>query len=114
MSASVEHVDRVAMLSSPEQSWEVRDNPTSGRGLFATRRLKSRTLLTVAPAIQVPKVQYDEHCKYTIFEEYLFNCPDGSKLLALGVGSLFNHSRFVLLEARYMASKKCTMVKKSW
>lgn len=104
MSAAVEHTDDVGAASPPQPSapstlpercWEVRDDPVRGRGLFATCRLEPRTLLTVAPAIPVPKAQYDEHCKHTVFEEYLFNCSDGSKLLALGVGSLFNHSRCV-------------------
>jgi len=40
----------------------------------------------------VPKNEYDEYCKHTIFEHYLFNCLNGDKLLALGIGSLFNHS----------------------
>jgi len=105
MSAAVAHTDGVAATSSPpivptrlpERLWEIRDDPIRGRGLFATCRLEPRMLLTVAPAIPVPKEQYDAHCKHTVFEEYLFNCPDGSKLLALGVGSLFNHSRCVRL-----------------
>lgn len=41
----------------------------------------------------VPQAQYEDHCKHTVFEEYLFNAHDGSRLLALGDGSLFNHSR---------------------
>jgi hypothetical protein len=47
----------------------------------------------VAPAIVVPQQQYVDFARHTVFEEYLFNGPDGSRLLALGVGSLFNHSR---------------------
>ena len=64
-----------------------------GRGLFAARDLAPRELLHEAPCIKVPRAEYDEHCSKTVFEEYLFNAPDGSRLLALGLGSLFNHSR---------------------
>ena len=64
-----------------------------GRGLFAARDLSPRELLHEAPCIRVPRTQYDEFCKHTVFEEYLFNAPDGSRLLALGLGSIFNHSR---------------------
>ena len=64
-----------------------------GRGLFAARDLAPQELLHEAPCIRVPRTEYDEHCRHTVFEEYLFNAPDGSRLLALGLGSLFNHSR---------------------
>lgn len=64
-----------------------------GRGLFAARNLAPRELLHEAPCIRVPRAEYDEYCRHTVFEEYLFNAPDGSRLLALGLGSLFNHSR---------------------
>ena len=40
----------------------------------------------------VPKVSYDAHAKHTVLEHYLFNCKDGDRLLALGYGSIFNHS----------------------
>jgi hypothetical protein len=63
------------------------------KGLFAACDIAPRTVLHEAPCIMVPKSQYDDHCKHTIFEEYLFNAPDGTRMLALGYGSLFNHSR---------------------
>lgn len=62
-------------------------------GLFAAQDIAPRTVLHEAPCIVVSKLEYEEHCKHTIFEEYLFNAPDGSRMLALGYGSLFNHSK---------------------
>lgn len=65
-----------------------------GRGLFANTDIPPRTLLHVAPCIPISSDQYDTHMKFTILEEYLFNDRQtGNKLLALGYGSLFNHSR---------------------
>ncbi|KAL7566952.1 hypothetical protein ACA910_019886 [Epithemia clementina (nom. ined.)] len=64
-----------------------------GRGLFATQEIPPRTLVHVAPCIRVDKHEYDVHVQYSIFEHYLFNDTHGGhKLLALGYGSLFNHS----------------------
>jgi hypothetical protein len=69
----------------------VRDGP-KGRGLFASCAIGPQTLIHVAPCILVSQEEYDNHMRYTIFEHYLFNAPSGNKLLALGYGSLFNHS----------------------
>ena len=71
----------------------IRDNPSSGRGLYAAQAIERGTLLDAAPVIVVPRSQYEDHCRHTIFEEYLFNAPNGDRLLALGHGSLFNHAR---------------------
>jgi SET domain-containing protein len=67
-----------------------------GRGLFASKDIPPNTVIHVAPCIAFSREAYEEHLKYTILEHYLFNdkCSSeaGSKLLALGYGSLFNHS----------------------
>jgi SET domain-containing protein len=64
-----------------------------GRGLFATHDIPPSTLLHIAPCILVTTEEYESHIKYTVLEHYLFNCQGGNKLLALGDGSLFNHTR---------------------
>mmetsp|Transcript_43863 Transcript_43863/g.99149 ORF Transcript_43863/g.99149 Transcript_43863/m.99149 type:complete len:179 (+) Transcript_43863:57-593(+) len=74
-------------------NFRIQEDSVKGRGLFASRQIQPRTLLHVAPCILVSKEEYEQHCKFTVFEEYMFNARDGSRLLALGVGSLFNHSR---------------------
>lgn len=38
--------------------------------------------------------------RHTVLERYLFKVQDGSMLLALGVGSLFNHSKHPNLDYR--------------
>mmetsp|Transcript_81184 Transcript_81184/g.158602 ORF Transcript_81184/g.158602 Transcript_81184/m.158602 type:complete len:189 (+) Transcript_81184:29-595(+) len=81
-------------LSLPSENlYEIRDDATKGRGLFARVSIPTFTTIHIAPCILVPMKEYEDHCKHTVFEEYLFNAHDGSRLLALGIGSLFNHSR---------------------
>jgi SET domain-containing protein len=64
-----------------------------GRGLFAAADIPPNALLHIAPCLLVSKDEYDSHMKHTILEHYLFNSrTSGDKLLALGYGSLFNHS----------------------
>jgi SET domain-containing protein len=64
-----------------------------GRGLFATHDIPPRTLLHVAPCLKIERPEYQDYMKHTILEHYLFNTSSGCKMLALGDGSLFNHSR---------------------
>ena len=78
--------------------------PNKGRGLFATQDIAPRTLLHAAPCLHITKEEYENHMKHTILEHYLFNGPGGSKLLALGDGSLFNHSRHPNVDYRVDAA----------
>lgn len=64
-----------------------------GRGLFATTNVPPRTLLHVAPCLKIEQEEYQNWLKYSLLEHYLFNTNSGCKMLALGDGSLFNHSR---------------------
>jgi SET domain-containing protein len=69
---------------------------TKGRGLVSTRPIPPHTVVHVAPCVLVTSEEYERHLKHTILEHYLFNARRGGrgdgKLLALGYGSLFNHS----------------------
>jgi SET domain-containing protein len=68
-------------------------HPAKGRGLFAKMDIPPSTTIHVAPCIPVMKDEYDIYMKHTVMEHYLFNdVRSGNKLLALGYGSLFNHS----------------------
>lgn len=65
-----------------------------GRGVFATLDIKKDTLLEVSPVIIFPKEEY-KYLKKTNLINYVFwwgkNYDECA--LALGIGSLFNHSR---------------------
>jgi uncharacterized protein len=64
-----------------------------GRGIFATREIKKGELIHVAPVIVSPKEEY-KYLKKTIMIEYVFWWGEDNEecALALGYGSLFNHS----------------------
>lgn len=87
--------DRIIVLVDDGCCFFIGEGP-KGRGLFACSDIPPRTLIHVSPCIPVRKGEYDEHLKHTVLEHYLFNdtrtSEAGNKLLALGYGSLFNHS----------------------
>lgn len=64
-----------------------------GRGIFATRKIKKGELIHEAPVIISPKEEY-QYLKKTILVEYAFWWGEDLEecALALGYGSLFNHS----------------------
>ena len=64
-----------------------------GRGIFATRDIKKGELIHEAPVIISPKDEY-KYLKKTILIEYAFWWGEDLEecALALGYGSLFNHS----------------------
>ncbi|CAK5269754.1 unnamed protein product [Mycena citricolor] len=70
----------------------VKDSPGKGRGLFAARSIPPRTLLESSPVLLFGKEEYENHGKHTLLDHYTFKWRNGSMALALGLGSLFNHS----------------------
>ncbi|PFN98152.1 SET domain-containing protein-lysine N-methyltransferase [Bacillus sp. AFS076308] len=64
-----------------------------GRGIFATRNISKGELIHEAPIIISPSDEY-KYLKKTIFIEYVFWWGENLEecALALGYGSLFNHS----------------------
>lgn len=65
-----------------------------GRGVFARESIPAGTLIEVSPVLLVSNLEYKQHIlEKTIFESYLFTWSRaGDYALALGLGSLFNHS----------------------
>ena len=92
--------------SSPH--YTIAEGP-KGRGLFAvTSDIELGALLHVAPTIVVSLAEYEQHMKYTILEHYLFKDKrSGNMLLALGHGSLFNHSKYPNVDYRIAPDGSC-------
>jgi SET domain-containing protein len=61
-----------------------------GRGVFATLDISKGQLFHEAPVVVCPDEQY-KRLKKTALRNYYFNWGDGVAI-ALGYGSLFNHS----------------------
>lgn len=80
---------------------------TKGRGLVATSDIPARTLIHIAPCIPISREEYEKHMRFTTLEHYLFNGTNGDKLLALGYGSLFNHSSRPNVDYRVDVQGQC-------
>ncbi|KAL4250750.1 hypothetical protein ABKN59_006080 [Abortiporus biennis] len=63
-----------------------------GRGVYAVQQIPVRTVIEISPVLLFAKDEYAQHGKHTVLDHYTFNWPDGRMALALGLGSLFNHS----------------------
>ncbi|KAJ7758482.1 hypothetical protein DFH07DRAFT_449881 [Mycena maculata] len=81
-----------------------------GRGVFASRTIASQTVVEISPVLLFNKEEYEQHGKlgrlvaalssahfrkynrFTILDDYTFKWKNGNMALALGLGSLFNHS----------------------
>lgn len=61
-----------------------------GRGIFASRKIKKDEFIEEAPVIVIPKTEW-KLMRGTILLNYVFRWR-GDKALALGYGSLYNHS----------------------
>jgi tRNA-specific adenosine deaminase 3 len=72
----------------------VRADPLKGRGVYATHDIPSNSLVEVSPVLLIPASEYSRNrLDQTILESYLFTWNrSGVYALALGLGSLFNHS----------------------
>lgn len=84
--------DEMAITDKDKVLYRIRINdPERGRGLYATQEIAPFTHIHTAPCIYIPTTEYDHHLKFTELNHYVFNCPGGGKMVALGHGSLFNH-----------------------
>ncbi|CDO70863.1 hypothetical protein BN946_scf184801.g56 [Trametes cinnabarina] len=64
-----------------------------GRGVYACREIPAQTLIEVSPVLLFSATEYEEHGCHTVLDHYTFKWRDGRMALALGLGSLFNHSQ---------------------
>ncbi|RPD77446.1 hypothetical protein L226DRAFT_544086 [Lentinus tigrinus ALCF2SS1-7] len=64
-----------------------------GRGVYACREIPAQTLIEVSPVLLFTATEYEAHGKHTALDHYTFVWRDGRMALALGLGSLFNHSQ---------------------
>ncbi|KAI8978832.1 hypothetical protein BD414DRAFT_516784 [Trametes punicea] len=64
-----------------------------GRGVYACCEIPAQTLIEVSPVLLFGAAEYEEHGRHTVLDHYTFKWRDGRLALALGLGSLFNHSQ---------------------
>jgi SET domain-containing protein len=65
----------------------------SGRGVYAERRFRAGELVERCEVLRIPAAQLAA-VQQTVLSDYLFSCDDksGDVSIALGYGSLYNHS----------------------
>lgn len=75
----------------PSDAVEVRRSPRHGQGIFATRDIAAGELIEECPALL-----FDDEQWHAIdaggLHGYCYEAPRGGVVLALGMGSLYNHA----------------------
>ncbi|KAL3680409.1 hypothetical protein R1sor_023365 [Riccia sorocarpa] len=98
---SVESVNIPPILNLNPFQLEIRSSPTKGRGVYATREIPRGSLVETSPVLLIPKDQYIRGVNESELRNYVFSWnwgpggkgKNGDMVLALGLGSMFNHSR---------------------
>lgn len=72
-------------------------NLRTGRGVFASSSILKGTVVEVSPVLIFTKVEVEKHTSQTCLEHYTYYWPDPAggpqtQAIALGLGSMFNHS----------------------
>jgi len=70
---------------------EIRSTPNAGRGVFAARDFLAGEVVERSPVIAIPARDIPA-IRNTVLANYCFQWAEGGGALALGYGSLFNHS----------------------
>ena len=63
-----------------------------GRGVFARMRIGKNAVIERVPVVILPVVDIVSPARQTKLASYVFNWGDGFVAIALGYGSLYNHS----------------------
>lgn len=71
---------------------EVKRIPGKGRGVFATEMISAGTVFERVPVIVMPAEDILESTDNCVLANYVFDWGRGTMALALGYGSLYNHS----------------------
>ncbi|KIW26935.1 uncharacterized protein PV07_06723 [Cladophialophora immunda] len=72
-------------------------NTAKGRGVFATQDIPRGTVVEVSPVLIFTEEEVEKHTQHTCLQHYTYYWPSESgrtmtQALALGLGSMFNHS----------------------
>jgi SET domain-containing protein len=71
---------------------EVRQVPRKGRGVFARARIRRGTVIERVPVIVVPMREILADSGRSVVLDYAFEWGDDTVAIALGYGSIYNHS----------------------
>lgn len=71
---------------------KIKKYPKYGRGVQAAKNFKKGELVEISPVIVVPKAEHYKALAKTVLNLYVFGWNYKRAAVALGHGSLFNHS----------------------
>ncbi|KAF9585766.1 hypothetical protein BGW38_000851 [Lunasporangiospora selenospora] len=71
----------------------IQDCGAKGRGVVTKSFIPSRTLVDISPILLFPTEEYNTHGQFTQLDHYTYRWQ-GGMALALGLGSMFNHSKY--------------------
>jgi uncharacterized protein len=71
---------------------EVKRARGKGRGVFARRPIRKGEVIERVPVLVLSAAEYEEGMDVTLLAGYVFAWGEGQIALALGYGSLYNHS----------------------
>jgi SET domain-containing protein len=80
------------MVLRQSDAIEVRRSPGKGRGVFARRRIPAGEVIERVPVLVLPIDDLSNGSAWTNLGNYCFLWSKNSVALALGYGSLYNHS----------------------
>lgn len=70
----------------------IKETKEKGRGVFATSEIAESSIIEICPLIVIPKAELTHLDKTKLYDYYFVWDEDGSAAIALGYGSLYNHS----------------------
>ncbi|KAF8945008.1 hypothetical protein BGZ47_003398 [Haplosporangium gracile] len=74
-----------------QSTLQIQDCGAKGRGIVTTVVVPARTVIDISPILLFPSEEYSTHGQYTQLDHYTYRWK-GGMALALGLGSMFNHS----------------------
>ncbi|KAG0303332.1 hypothetical protein BGZ98_006786 [Dissophora globulifera] len=74
-----------------QQSLFIQDCGPKGRGVITAVAIPTRTVIDISPILLFPSEEYSLHGQHTQLDHYTYRWQ-GGMALALGLGSMFNHS----------------------
>ncbi|KAF9086094.1 hypothetical protein BGX23_009141 [Mortierella sp. AD031] len=70
---------------------QIQDCGAKGRGVLTTVAIPARAVIDISPILLFPTKEYTTHGQHTQLDHYTYRWK-GGMALALGLGSMFNHS----------------------
>ena len=80
------------MSLQPSNLIEIRRSKGRGRGVFATKFIPQGTIIERVPVIVFPEADLETDEGFSSLCHYVFDWGKGTVAIALGYGSVYNHS----------------------